>query len=138
MSSEETNQAPLSFQVVDSAGVRSTLELVETFRLLVKGRVRDYCLVRPLPAGGQEPAGDDTEDEDELALTEEGRGGRDDDAEELQAYRLEDDGLASLEPGEETILMGQALLALQNVAWQDDEEEEGEEQQCDEPHRARH
>lgn len=137
MSSEETETAPISFQVIDSAGVQSTLELVETFRLQVKGKLRDYCLVRPLAVSGASQAAPCPDGP--VAMDAGGEGAADDEAAdvgadegELQAYRLEDNGLASLEPGEETILLGQALLALQNVALMDDEEEdeadEGEEE----------
>ncbi len=118
--SEEHSQesAPYAFEVEDADGVRRTLELLETFRIEIEGRVCDYCLVRATPPEtedddallaeilARDEFGDEDEDEDGYADS------ADDD---LRAYRLEDDGLASPRSGEETVLLSQALWALQRV-----------------------
>ncbi len=110
MSIEELAMESMSFDVVDEDGVRSTLELVHTFRLTVEGSERDYCIVRSLSPEGEEPLGEDDGIFLEALDPDEG------DGEVLSAFRLEPDGLVSLDPGEETLLLWQAMFSLMRLS----------------------
>jgi len=133
--------------VVESDQPEATLELVETFRLQVGGRMQDYGLVRsssrPEPRTRGDAAADDGDEADdpgdagsdpdlhEESLAELARALEDEDEDsDLRAYRLEADGLAGLDPGEETRLVEQALLALQELAL---EEELAQTEHADDP-----
>jgi len=106
MMTEPRERERFTFDVLDAFGDCTTLELLDTFRLEHDGAIRDYCVVRVAP-------GDDEATDDHAQLWPGERPAEPDEA--LQAFRLEPDGLATPEPGMESLLLGQAVLALEHT-----------------------
>lgn len=129
MMSDSDERKHFTFEVLDAFGDCTTLELVDTFRLQHGGAARDYCVVRPV--SGDESLADPSEtlwpDEEPSEVIE-----------ELRAFRLEPEGLAAPDDGMESLLLGQAVLALQHALAREDAADVGMERIPLWPEPARH